>query len=295
MTTPSDVLAKLEEVSQQIAVISKHMGVTSAKCVPIHVNDASPREVYFQALLMQMKINKLYEEVSGRPVYALKIMPRKTLDIKPSDVYGLISRLENKLNSIINLLHIEFDLKPEFVSKDATPTNVFNRLNMLNSNLSQLLERKVLPKDIYQITTLSVYYAGEILSKIHVNHPMLTVDVDSSEGTNKNIYLLQLNLIDHLKILNNKLGKSMLSVNEKNCGGAVSPIGIQNLAYIILSQIMYIADVSGVNTANIDSYYPGKKYPLDVYKRNLLLLEQIKSLILHLGNQPPSMKKKQDG
>lgn len=293
---PAAVLTQLNAIELRINKIATHMGVKPNMCLRVTISNASPREVYFQAKRLQSKVYRLHDEITQN----LLLQPQKDFPkletLQPSQVLEAVKDSNKRIVDILNHLQLTNQVNSDPANEKTTPSQVYNKLLLENQVVNQLLEKRALPADVYQVTTLSVYYAGEILNQMQVNDILLKLPAASTAAkTSRDIFEQQIEILTKIQQLGKALNLEMLSLKRNACGQPIDSNNTQELAYLILSELSYLAEKLSVKTSTIRSYYPGKKYPLDVFNRNQLLSKQVDAMIKFIHAHPDWLKKNQHG
>ena len=289
---PSDVLTLLYKVSNHIEIIAKYMGKDPSNCSKFIVSNARPREVYFQAIRLRKKANQLYYEVTDQEVIEQNNLMDQRKQISPSTVYKVVNNIEGTLRKIENFYKIEEGVTYKRAPKDTEPKDVYNQLLIDNQILDQLLDNHASPADSYRVATTSVYYAGELLETMPgVSHIVDEPDYVVNK-TADSVVDQQIAIIGKIKKINDVLNIKMLTLTRTQCKRQSNNVNIQELSYIIFSEIVHIAKEKGVSLKNLEGYYPGKKYPSDIYQRNALLSRQLDLILRYVTKHPQWLEKK---
>lgn len=289
---PSDVLTLLYKVSNRLNILAKYMGNNPSACSKFSVLNARPREVYFQAIRLREKVNQLFYEVTDQDVVEQNNLIDNTEEIKPSTVYNVVNNIDDTLKKIEIFYKIEESKTSKVASKDTEPKDVYNHLMNDNQILDQLLEKHASPADTYKVVTTSVYYTGELLDSMPgVNHVIQEPNYIAYKTTD-NVIDQQIAIISKIEQINKVLNIKMLSLELTSCQRNSSDVNIQELSYIILSEIVHLARVKKLSLKHLEGYYPGKKYQSDIYQRNALLFEQLDRVLKYVSENPQWLEKK---
>jgi hypothetical protein len=283
--TPQNVLTKINKNTLAIKLISEHMGITPRSCNHFHALKVSPREVYFQALRFKFKIDSLYNEIIEEPIPAPRIQKYLRPKIEPITVLRIVTNTELTLLKILKHLNIKYSAKDTKAPNNTSPTDVYNKLLIENDIVNQLLDNKTLPKDVFQVSTLSLYYAGEILSSMNVRPYALQLKTEYKNKTPEDVLNLQLNILSKITAISQNLQIKTLFLKRDTCSEKIEPNDVEELAYIALSELFSIANKLKISVSEIRSYSPGKKYPSDVFQRNTLLLKELELIIKKTSGQ----------
>ena len=104
--------ARIGQVLEEIESLRLEMGRNRDARVPMHVRDASPREVYYHAQTVHRKADQLCVELGASPVSP----PSATepARARPSDVLRVLDGTRERLAQARALLHLEGDTtRPE--------------------------------------------------------------------------------------------------------------------------------------------------------------------------------------
>lgn len=276
---------EVASVANQVNDISAYMGFKPDKCLHFAASKASPRELFFQAVLLASKANKLFAEVSNT-VISVRAgnLEEPSKDISDAEVLLKLKSVDDTLFQIRQLLHIQDHPNAPAASNHPTP---INRLIKINQTLNKLLERKTLPSDTYRISSLSLYYLGEVVIRTGAENPTLSTEL-AHNAAPSDVFKLQLAIIEKLNNASAIIGLKTLHVKQQPCSLEITPDDVQTLSYIILSQVINIANQLGIHTHSIEGYYTGKKYPSDVLQRNTTLLHQVDALLKKLDKEKNS-------
>lgn len=138
--TPGHVLARLNLVADYVEDVRWLMGRSSSVTRTLHVREAQPREVYFQARALYRKANRLTRDYLGddRPPPA---SPPADL-LRPADVYRLMTgTLERLLLLRASLGMDELDYEEALPVVGATPTDVYLRTLEVSRQVNELADR----------------------------------------------------------------------------------------------------------------------------------------------------------
>lgn len=285
-TQPFHVLTQLNALTAGVKKLSLYMGIEPKICLDFTVSKASPREVYFQAKGLQEKVYLLYEEITQKPIVIPKNNVPELTHMAPANILPIIEDIDDKIIQILSYLKIDTSISNQLASKTTIPTDVYNRLLQENQIIDQLLDKKTLASDVYQTVTLSVYYAGKILSTMGID-PFPTKDnqtIINKKATD--VFNLQLEILTKIRMIGSKINIDMLTLSKEKCTNDIYLNSLQKLAYIILSELSYIAEQKKIHISLTKSYHPGKQYPSSIFTQNLLLLNQIDKMLAYISQHP---------
>jgi hypothetical protein len=167
---PADCHARALRVLGEVNLIRDEMGRTEdARPVP-EVVGAAPREVYFEALALWNKVDRLARELGATAIAPpLDVPPLGA--IKPGHVLGVIDSVLGQLVATKGRLGIgDAAVEPQ---PDASrqPADVLATLIRANRELSRALERPFTPEDVYRQVAHASMYVAQVLAARDVTPP----------------------------------------------------------------------------------------------------------------------------
>lgn len=281
----NNIDSKLIEVQTRLHLIAQYMGVTLQPRALYQVANVSPREVYYQALRLYFKVAQLYYDINGHEV----LNPDITAIANPHPVEVL--ELLDQSNTLLQEIMQKFRLKQLTASLPQTSASnwsqLFERLALINQMANQLLEKEAQPSDVYQNVTLAIYYMGEILKTMPGINVITQPLPHIPNKKPSDVYNELLLILKQLNAIAKQLHLKMLVIKDwQNSQAKIMPNDVQELSQIILSQLAYIAAQKNIDVSSIKSYYPGKKYPADVYQRATILKQQLDKMYEYIQQHP---------
>ena len=282
--TPTDVYQRALEVAAEVDLIRLEMGVTDAAKPDMAISGAQPREVYFQALTLFEKSNRLlFEHLRERE-------DPPTLssgDITPDDVLTLIN---GALELVLHVKH-SFGIKEtatiELSNETRTPTDVYKLIIRVNRKLNSLLQQRFGPAEVYQQLTYAVGLSSSILATV-VSADRLGIEpAFARRKTPVDVYrkLIAIYTIIHETV--NLSGIECLVIEEAESERTdVSPNDVYDLASLLVSELSYLHSLTPGAGAPKESYYPGDKLPSHVYRRASRLESQVTTLRSYASTHP---------
>jgi len=281
----SKVGAQLSEIDARLYAIARYTGVTPVTSRLYSISGANDHEVYFETTRLYQKVAQLNFEITGDNLSQIK--KGKSGKVQADDIYVVLSKTNNVLKNIMSKLGITTPITAEKRVVTQTPSILFGRLLLSNQLANQLIERKTQPADVYRNITLGIYYAGEILQTMpgQVILPEKPAFVPNKKPYD--VYRLLIQVLTEVKALAKSLQIKMITIQEINIDDKIiTPNDVEELSLIIVAELEYIAKKKRIPIAHIESYYPGKKYPSNVYQRSLLLKEQINTIREYIKKNP---------
>ena len=272
---PQDVFVHVGMVREELERIRFVMGRPENEQPEIAVNGAAPREVYFQAISMFQKANRLCFEHTRERVNQPKL---PTGEIVPADVYHIVEAALQRLRRVKQKLNIT--VKSTAIERDdsKTPTDVFRSCVQASRQLNLLLERRFAPSDVFQQVTFAVGYTARLLE----HFPDATVIPDSSrfeEGKrSRDVYLRLVGCFDRIRSIAGQSGLKILELETKGSRAAAAlaePSDVYDIASLIVSELAYLhANLKDTKDPR-PVFFVGRKFPSHVYQRAGILEEQL--------------------
>ncbi len=280
----ADLLQSLKQTQSHINRLATHMGVTPKSNQLYQAKQVEYHDIYFQLDRLYEKTRQLYFENTNE-------FPPLTQQNKNTSSLEASIMLTDKINHILALLENHLLISNIHITKaqGPEPTNpiLLDMLVILNQNINQLVEHETQPGDVYKLITLAVYYADEILNAMPVTK---SVDRNITFIPNQkpyNVYVSLLKNIEILKEIGDACHIHSIQLNSKILDeDKISPNDVEDLAQMTVGELSQLADNMNISLKNIDSYYPGKKYPSDVYQRSMLLQLQLTHILTYLKAHP---------
>lgn len=158
--TPPEVLVHVSAVRSALEELRFVMGRPECRESEMNVTGAAPREVYFQALTMFQKADRLcFEHTRERA--EPPTLPSG--EIRPGDVQEVVDvalKCVQRVNS-------KYDLKTAKplgeLDETKQPTDVFRSIVQANRQLNVMLERRFAPEDVFQQVTRAIGHTSRLL------------------------------------------------------------------------------------------------------------------------------------
>ena len=166
---PADVLARVNFASQQMELIRQKLDLPVVHGMPIVINAAQPREVYFQALSAYRRVSRFtFEQLR---IFHPDLVKKDQSNVRttlPYHVWLMVNRVSKQLELIAAELNISTRLTEMVADNKTTPSDVFTALINFNRQLNIMLEQPFSPDDVFQQVTLGIHYTAKLLSKYPV-------------------------------------------------------------------------------------------------------------------------------
>lgn len=282
---PADVLARVKLVQDELELIRYELGKPKNIQPELNVTDAAPREVYYQALTMFQKANRLAFEHTGITNKSPITPPVDS--IRPAHVWHNANQVLKRVLLVKESIGVTKESQEKIQDEATTPTDVFRLCIQVNRQLNLLLEQRFSPSDVFQQVTLATNYSARLIAKF----PNVTRRPEAAQfehgKTPADVYrrlqsiyqnVRKLALFSQLKMLNFQLDKH--AINK------ITPSDVYDVASLLVSELSYIHSKLDGSQPPEKVYYPGKKFPAHVYQRAGILNSQIDSLLVKVAQNP---------
>ncbi len=276
-TLPADVLARADWVRAELEVLRFHMGRPKNRQTPLKVTNAAPREVFFQAITLFRKANRLSFEIT-RTEAPEPETPSAHL-IRPVHVWHVTNAALERI--LIVKQHLGLAEAPVEEARDTatTPSDVFAAIVQANRQVNLLLDRRLAPSDVFQKVTLAVNYAARLLAVFPEAIRIPRAPTFEAGKRPVHVYRRLLSCFEILGRIAEQSGISTLRLEQVTAAEAtVTPSDVYDIASLIVSELAYVHSQLSDTRPPARSHYPGLKFPSHVFQRAGLLKAQLTAL-----------------
>ena len=270
---PADVFVRVALVRSELELIRNEMCKPGDDRPELRVSDAAPREVFFQALTLVRKADRLaFEQLRERTP-----LPEPPIgEIRPADVFAVVDSALARVRRVKEALGIANQVRE--IPRDSTkqPTDVFRSIVQANRQLNLLLDREFNPSDVYEQVTVAISYASPLLARfpgVTTIPPPPRFERGKVPG---DVYQRLVGCFERTRRIAEGLGIQVLALE----------VGAEELAVVTPSDVYDIASLLVAELAHLhtqfrdvapphETYYPGRKFPSHVYQRVGILESQL--------------------
>lgn len=280
---PPDVYQLVQLTSAEIEHLRWFMGRPDNTQSPPKVSGVSPYEVYFQAITLYKKADRLAFEITldNRPVPS-----PPAGQIEPKHVYSVVELALHRLRFVSATLETESHAAPEPREKGRTPTDVFKAIVQANRQLNLMLTRQFSPADVFEQVSTALGYADAILASLpHPPPPPLPSPVQPGKQP-RDAFLHLLSTYRLVAKITERFDRSMLTIHQwTDDEDNVLPGDVYDLASVLTSELDSIhKDISG---APPPTETPPRRvvFPSDVCQRVAVLETILREILARVPNQ----------
>ncbi len=282
-TTPADVYVRVAETRAEIELIRFEMGRPRHARPEIAVSGIAPREVFFQVLTLFEKANRLgFEQTRTRAERPLE----PSTDPTPADVLRVVDAALSRLRAVKADLGIVSNVSVPPVDPSKRPVDVFKSIVQANRQLSLLLVRRFSPSDVYEQVTVAIGYAARLRSLFPGNRVPPAPAREAGKRP-QDVYRLLIDCLNTVKLIAATSGLSIatLEASEEEIGAA-RPSDVYDISSLLVAELAFLHQQPGALDAPRPAYYPGRKFPSDVYQRAGQLKIQLDELQVLAKTRP---------
>ena len=272
---PADVFVLVGVVRAELELIRIEMGKPSDAAEQINVTNAAPREVFFQALSLFRKANRLCYEHTRTDLSE----PSSPTDaIRPQHVYGVVEAALNQIRKVKGQLGIPERVVMPARDDSRTPTDVFRSILLASRQLNTLLDRQFTPSDVFEQVTLSVSLGARLLARFPDAARIPPTPPYERRKKPTDAFSLLIECFQVVRSIASISDLPIATLARVENDEVVNPGDVYGMATLLVSELVYLHARDADSEPPVQTYYPGRKVPADVYQRTGILLTQLRSL-----------------
>lgn len=266
---PADVMARVQLFQDQLESIRMEMGRPQDKHQTQLATNALPHEIYFQALTLYIKGDRLALELTGST--GLTPIPVSVEEIRPYHTWLLVNAAYHR----ILVIKEELNIPESFVEKPSpdttTPTEVARAIVRANRQLNLMLQRRFSPSEVYQQVEAARHYAQALLKGFGNNQDSLSLPPFQRGKTPTDVFLQLIRCFEQLEEFAQSSGVAILHLDGKAARKIipefqVQPSDVYDLATLLLSDLAYIHGKKYRGQVVPTVPFPGRKFPSHVFQ-----------------------------
>jgi hypothetical protein len=280
---PPDVFRHVAFVRAELGLIRHEMGGSVYDRAELDVSGAAPREVYFQALTLFERADRLAFEWT-RETVAAPTQPKGLLD--PGDVWQVVDAAMKRLALVKAKFGIKQTSMAPPLDRTKTPTDVFRSIVQANRQLSTMLGRQSTPSDVYQEITKAIGYTSRLLASFPGERMPVAPPFERAKRP-PDVYRRLLGCFERVRNIGtlSKVQILKLSVNDAEISVA-TPSDVYDIAALLVSEVSQLHMLLEGAEPPHEAYYPGGKLPSQVYQRAGILEAQLVRLEALVAAKP---------
>lgn len=281
--SPPDVYRQVQLLSQAVAKLRLHMGAPVADHLNLSVRDAQPHDVFFQALALFRKSDRLLFEMTRQKA----VLPDIQADVyRPADVSQLVEATRHNVASILDDLGLAYPLDLPARDPSKTPSDVFVAIQVVSRQLNLLLERRFSPNEVYMQVTLAIGYAARQLARFPGAERIPTEPEVEPGRVPSDVFFKLLECLDRISEIYRIADLPSLEVDARDISRTNITHGdVFDIASLVVARLDYLHKHFTVKRRPRQPFYPGRVFPTDVWRRAGVLHVQLEQLIERM--RPP--------
>jgi hypothetical protein len=276
---PPDVYVQVGIVRAELELIRLEMGKPQSEGQSVLISEASPREVFFQALTLFTKANRLcYEHV--RTEAPAPLTPQGV--IEPAHVHGVVVAALTQLRLVKEELGITESVPTPARDDAKTPTDVIRSILLANHQLDRLLDRRYAPSDVYEQVTLAIGYTARLLASFPGATRIPPAPELERRKRPADVYDRLIGCFGRVRSIAEHSGLNIARLDRNDVVGMeIAPGDVYGMATLVVSELAHIHSQVVDTEAPVRTYYPGQKLPSHVYQR----VGTLEAQLIELGKQ----------
>jgi len=289
IATVDRLFARVALVRKEIELIRLEMGRPRSEPAGIVVTNASSREVFFVARNMFAKANRLSFELT-RDMAPTPEIPIG--EILPLDVSVVVTAALMRLRQVKTKLDISQQSSEPPTLGVKTPSDVYISVFEADRQLDLLLDQPLGPSDVFQEVTLAVGYAARLLARFPGQSRIPEAPSFERHKVPAEVYRRLLGCFEHIRSVAQASGLEIMELHTGDRGLSwVTSADNYELASILVAELAYFHSRLPGATPPRNVYYPGRKFPSDVYQRAGILENQLRNLSRLVARNPDWLKR----
>ena len=278
---PADVLSRVQWFGEELEAIRFEMGKPKDRRVTRLATDALPHEVYFQAITLFIKADRLALELTGST--GLRPRPVVPSAIRPYHNWALVTAALDRLVTIKKELGIKETVSEKAHPPSTKPTEVARAIVQANRQLNLMLQRRFSSSDVFQQVSWGIQYAKALLAQFPGATPSIASPPFERGKQPGEVFLRLVQCFKHVEEIAHLSGTAALHLDAKAAKRAmddfeIQPSDVYDLATLLVSDLTYLygrlKDVPPIPSVP----FPGRKFPSHVYQQAGMLLDHLRAL-----------------
>ena len=273
---PADVLVAVQLLNQEMDVLRRYMGAPQAQDLKIRVRSVTPHDIYFHALTLFQQVDRLSFEITRRR----QLPPKRSMEtFQWSDVLSLVATSHQVLDGVMAAFDVVLDHIPVPRVATTQPDDLFLAILKITRQTDLLLRRALTSDDAYRQVTRSIGYLADILMPYFDVVPMPRSPPYEPNKRPADVYKRLVQCMQEVRRVYVALNLPAMDLDTSQVDDQTILSGdVFTLASMVVARLDYLHRHLGVEGALPQAFYPGRKYPSDVYQRAGILLTQLQQL-----------------
>ena len=291
---PADVFSRTVLLKNELEEIRIEMGKPKDEWVGGIATNASPHEVYFQALNLFLKANRLSLEITGSVGNQPKIRPAS--DIRPYHIWMMVNEAYKRILLIKQELGITSQKSENLKASTITMTEAGGAIVAVNRQINLVLERPFTPGDVVHQVNLAIQYAAGLLKQFRGTSPIPDTPPFERGKQPGEAFLRLVDCFDRLESIAKHSDVSVLHFDRTAVNTAVNhydfhPSDVYDMATLLVSDLALLhAKIPNLDSPATVPYPSGRIFPSHVYQQAGILYAQLVELEERVKRDPHWLK-----
>lgn len=288
--TPAHVYQLVKNTHKELELIREHENVDKYDPAEFAIENANPREVFYQAIGLLEKTNNLCFSYTRE---VLKVPSLKNENLTPKDVFAAVNLSYKQLLGLKKHLGITEQIVEEPFSELKTPTDVFRAIIQIGRQISVFDGNNINPADVYQRVSATFIFANELY--FNFRGVRMIEEPELVEGkVPADVYGALLDVITIERDICNKLSTPFAEISEST-RPSIKPSDVSDLAGVALSEIRYlVTQLKGVELITQNPIYTEGITPSQVFQRVQHLQLYLEAILQLMDEQPNVLTTKEN-
>ncbi len=287
--TPGHVLARVNLLARLVEDVRWLMGRPRNELRTLHVQDARPREVYYQAQSLFLKANRLAAGTVGRAI-ELPPAPAAT-QLQPADVYRVVVAAQSQIQVLRAALGGRETYEADAADPAATPSDVYHRVLSVARQINALSDQPPNAAESLQTVNQAISELQQLLA--NAKAPPFSAQ-DEKPGMGHIPGDVFHRLLQSMRILSQAMQLAdipVLRVTPLNTSW-IEDSDVIDVANMLISELAYLnSRFPGRSAAGADEEPgPGFVVPSLVLRQVGTLEQMLLHLLRHVERQPDSLQ-----
>ena len=276
---PPHVFQAVTQTSQDIELIREVMGRPKLDTPPWTVEHAEPRHVYYQVRTMFRKVARLLAQTTGEEITVPPLA--ETVELEPRHVLEIVHAAQEGIEKIRGELGISYLAELPPLDDERLPRDVLREVLQANRQLNLMLNRPILPPDVYGQLELAAAYVAGALTTDESNPVYGTLPPFDSGKMPSDVYRRVLECLSIAQEIGRQHGIEVLQVNLRRelRRRDIAPSDVYDVATTLLAEVAYLTlrlDAVDVDMPPIER--PKHIFPSHVYQIATMLQNELAQL-----------------
>lgn len=278
-TTSAHVYQAVVRIGADVDLVREVMGRPESTTDPWIVVEAEPRHVFYQALTLLRKANRLAGELVNERRVGLLPVPEG--EIQPALVFEVIERAGAQIDAVRGELGITYRAETPELDADRQPADVLREIVQISRQLNYLIDRRFKPEDVYGRLELAATYVAGALTQDEAVPEYGELPPFESGKVPADVYRRVLECLELATVIGERRGIDVLKLNLRRelRRRDIAPADVYDLATTLLSEVAYLTLVLEAKDGDGPPIEPPKHiFPSHVYRIAGMLQDELARL-----------------